>query len=350
VSRLVVLVVDECLREAEATKRTLELAGHRVETGVLGDAKLAASLDAGSWDAVVTEWSSRLQPGTKELIAALEKRRERPWVIVATNKPVAATVDAAFTAGADDYVHKPFVKEELLARLAGRSRALARAEGSHPTRTTRFRHLECWKDFERTAVRCVEDMMGREVERSKPSADFAPAHATSLILSVPHEEVEFRLMIEVEAAALEAMGEALFGGASSSAVLLDILNETANTVGGSFMRAALAENVEMTTSLPSALSLEDIPDLLARSETRTTLCLADPAGGRMTIHLTIRERGNFFVPVARLREGMVLARDLLTPAGALLLKRGTRMTSSAAQRVGAILGNDVTVEVAESAS
>ena len=71
--------------------------------------------------------------------------------------------------------------------------------------------------------------------------------------------------------------------------------------------------------------------------------------GTVTINLSValRARGNVFVPATRLAEGMVLARDLLTDTGALLLKAGARITASASSRVRSLVTADRMVEIAD---
>jgi len=369
VKRLNVLIVDETASAALATKRALSLGGHEATMTTFTAPELPQLLEK-KWDAIVVEWV-RQRPGTAELIATVRQRdrgtsiigHEDPtFLVVATAKPIESTIEAAFAAGADDFVHKPIVKEELFVRLAGLERAAARrgeqqkSSGSgaalHCVQASPYAMYPCWKTFDERAALCVTQLLDRKVGKIALAAmkGFRATQASSVLLSLPEKATEFRLIIEIEGSALEDIGRDLYGDISPG-VLLDILYEMANTVGGSFMRAGIEENMGLTTSLPSSFAVHEIRSVLEHADARTSVYLEDASGGRMAIHLTVRERRNVFVPVSRLREGMVLARDLIADeSGALLLKAGTRITTTAGERVMAILGADVTVEVADCAA
>lgn len=209
---------------------------------------------------------------------------------------------------------------------------------------------KCWRSFASSAHACIGEMLGRELEllSDRPST-FTARNAAMVTLSLPLAEVELRLAVEIEGTCLEAIGTDLLGDVFEEG-LVDIVNELANTVGGAVMRVALAEQIELTTSLPtpvdSARLLVMQTDFDATRECWIRDCRSN---GVIAMSLGIRTRRNIVVRVNALREGMVLARDLLTAAGALLLRAGTRMTSSSTERIAKALGGDFPVEIAETA-
>ena len=73
-------------------------------------------------------------------------------------------------------------------------------------------------------------------------------------------------------------------------------------------------------------------------------------GVRMRVSIGVRSRKNIRIPVTKLREGMVLAKDLLTTKGILLMKAGTRFSATQTQRVISMLGEADVVEVADAAA
>lgn len=329
-----------------AARKFLELAGYDVHTALLSDPALGSSVEKG-WDIVVTEWSPRVP----EVIEGVRRAAPRGClVLVLTNKPVPHTIGAAFAAGADDFMVKPFVREELLARVRQPPRATHVSSAMSDT-VAAFTKLECWSTFAETTANCLRDTFGREIEHIKPvESGFSASHASTLSLSLPDMNAEFKLTLETDGAAIQSISQSVFGEVTNN-VLWDVVKEMANTVGGAFMRAGLNESVQMTMSLPSEVDAPRVATLFQYIDASTSCWLRDKeSGGTIKLHLGVRSRRNVVVSVARLREGMVLAQDLTTSSGTLLLKAGTRLTSTSSERVAKILGNDYAVEVAEAAA
>lgn len=115
-----ILVVDDEVHLAALVQRGLEEAGHQVDTRLDGTSALTA-VRAGKYDAVVLDW---MLPGLDgpQVLAALRAAGDRTPVLMLTARHSVPDRVAGLEAGADDYLAKPFVFDELLARL----RALAR--------------------------------------------------------------------------------------------------------------------------------------------------------------------------------------------------------------------------------
>ena len=343
-----VLVIDESISELVTVRKFMELAGYDVHTALLSDVSLGSALEK-EWDIVVTEWS----PRTPEVIEGIREATPRGClVLVVTNKPVGLCIGPAFAAGADDFMSKPVVREELLARVKQPPRASHVTLGENES-VAAFTKLACWSSFADTTATCLRDTFGRSIDLIGPpssSRGFNPSHASSLCLSLPDANAEFRLAIEIDGAAIESISTSVFGEITNN-VLWDVVKEMANTVGGAFMRAGLNESVQMTMSIPFEVDAPRVPTIFQYIDACTTVWLRDAeSGGTIALHLGVRSRRNVVVNVARIREGMVLAQDLLTSSGTLLLKAGTRLTTTSSERVAKILGNDYAVEVADAAA
>jgi len=128
-----VLVVDGDARVSSFLDRALSAAGYRVERAADGTHALAA-FEADPPDMVLLDV---MVPGMDglELARRLRARSGVPIVLLAAGDAVDDRV-AGLDAGADDYMTKPVVVEELLARMRAlfRGRALAAAGAIASTR------------------------------------------------------------------------------------------------------------------------------------------------------------------------------------------------------------------------
>lgn len=118
-----VLVVDDDRKTAGFVRKALQAEGYAVDVLHNGDEALAAMLSA-SFDATVLDI---MLPGRDGLsvVQQLRARGNRTPVLLLSARGAVDERVQGLNAGADDYLPKPFVLEELLARV----RALARRGG-----------------------------------------------------------------------------------------------------------------------------------------------------------------------------------------------------------------------------
>jgi DNA-binding response OmpR family regulator len=81
-------------------------------------------VQAGLFDVVVMEWVTS-QPSASDLLVRLRSAEGPTHIhaIVMMTQPTASSVSAAFAAGADDLLRRPFLREELIVPLADRNRS-----------------------------------------------------------------------------------------------------------------------------------------------------------------------------------------------------------------------------------
>ncbi len=117
------LVVDDDAAVREALALVLDLSGFEVATAA-GGREAIRTLAAGSPDAVILDV---LMPGLDGLEVCRRMRAggNRTPVLMLTARAEVSERVAGLEAGADDYLAKPFAREELIARL----RALLRRTG-----------------------------------------------------------------------------------------------------------------------------------------------------------------------------------------------------------------------------
>ena len=115
-----ILIAEDEARLARFLERGLQAAGYA--TMVCGDGVLAASLARDEeFDMLLLDLGLPGQNGF-DVLRAVRGRRERIPVIVLSARDRVEDVVLALDEGADDYLTKPFVFDELLARVRARTR------------------------------------------------------------------------------------------------------------------------------------------------------------------------------------------------------------------------------------
>lgn len=112
-----VLVVEDDVDIQDIVISVLSRDGYQVLTEGNGDAGLAAALTQQP-DLVILDW---MMPGLTgvEVCRAMraDPRTKDIAILLLTSRAQEADIDQAFTAGADDYMVKPFRGRELLSRV-----------------------------------------------------------------------------------------------------------------------------------------------------------------------------------------------------------------------------------------
>ena len=109
-----VLIVEDDQAIAEVVQRMLRIDGYKTE--IAADGALALTMAAGfDPDLVILDLGLPQIDGT-EVARTLRERSDVPILMLTARDAVEAKVEG-FDAGADDYLVKPFEREELLARL-----------------------------------------------------------------------------------------------------------------------------------------------------------------------------------------------------------------------------------------
>jgi len=136
------LIVEDDKVEASFVSESLATKGFRCKRVANGEAGLlelyANSFDIAIIDVVLGDGMSGI-----ELITQMRKRKINTPVIVLSGRNLPADKIEGLNCGADDYVGKPFARDELLARVDA---VLRRSSGAKSERTLRVNDLSVCTD------------------------------------------------------------------------------------------------------------------------------------------------------------------------------------------------------------
>jgi two-component system response regulator MprA len=151
------LVVDDETAVREALALVLDLSGFEVATAA-GGREAIRTLATDSPDAVILDV---LMPGLDglEVCRRMRATGDRTPVLMLTARTEVSERVAGLEAGADDYLAKPFAREELIARLRALLRRTGWEEGGE--------RLLCFEDLELDPAAHEARRAGRELELTR---------------------------------------------------------------------------------------------------------------------------------------------------------------------------------------
>jgi CheY-like chemotaxis protein len=347
------LVVDGNKHDREVIARHLTEAGHVVECAhnAQGAARLMATLAP---DVAIIDWNLE---GAAKIVRQLRSMATcgHTYIVTMSAGRVVTDLAGAVRAGADDHFFKPILREELLFRASAMERL--------PELTKRLQHTpgaqskdkmvsvvgeRAWNEAPAVVMQDVSEMLqeAMQIVPCEGLGDFA--YGAELALTLATEELELRIAVGVGAASLKQLAGTIFGDPNApESAQRDIVREMANLAAGAIKRAALDEGAAFTIGLPFDT------DFARRRETfiaeQEFVLRGSGSATDVALRVTAITKGLTRVCVADLREGMVLARDLLNDVGNLLAPAGTRLTTSHITRLGRVLPAKAAIEVAEAA-
>jgi CheY-like chemotaxis protein len=272
-------------------------------------------------------------------------------VIEAT--PANKELSNLITAGVHDFMRRPFADVELLERVKAPERLLRWSRSVSKPCAFDFSaaldvgSLRSWRSLGSLVAEDLGEMAGQPfaVTPGWPAHLAADALCASIPMSLAGDQLELRLSLVADAAALAWLRATLLGDpAASDDAARDALRELANTAGGALKRAALGEGITLTTGIPRDDAASRFPG--------KHLCWSlklEGGAGCLAVVGEIRSRSNERILAAQLAEGMILAHDIRSEGGVLIVPAGSRLTATSANRLAAMLGPRYVLEVAPAA-
>lgn len=380
-SRARVLVVEDVDLEAKLLVRSLGDAGYSniVQKGDL--ASSIAEVDAHRPRFIVADLELPDGTGldlTKKLRAQVDG--EYVYIIMLTSHGAEASMRQAFASGVDDFIVKPYRPDELVARLragerivdlemalrtrsrelevalrridvSAAQRALAQAAKQVEAPAVGDTPLEAmaaantWVEVESVLANSLTEFFQLPFVSAPTFDDMQAPFVAEVTLTEPTKQVELALSVVVDKPtmlrlALHLMGDEELEGAQA------LILEVGNVLMGVVKTGFIANGFTFTSGLPASVDFHACRDAFHDSPTRSRMAVANGESG-VELWLRARETRNKKMRVRDLKEGLVLSEDLRDPRGVLMIKGGTRLTQSTADRLAKMVP-DLEVEVTDS--
>ncbi|MFO0725221.1 MAG: hypothetical protein U1E65_15675 [Myxococcota bacterium] len=343
-----VLVADATAAERDRSVRILAQAGHTTFIAQ-DDHGTVEAIRSETPDVVLVDPSFHPN-GTAHLISHLRSvvSDRYLYIIIAMPAGPGSDITVAFASGANDFMRKPFSKEELLARVNGLRRLNAYA-AQHGGDSKKLKghaaqidvtQLTCWRMAQEVVCEALSDMVGTKLGRSPAALTEELRYAAEAVLTLPESSTEVHVRVGLSQAAAERLSIVLLGSQPEEPGMMDMLYELTNTAAGSLKRAALSDGMSFTLGLPRPIA----PGLPGAGSIQTW-SMGREQGMAMQLSVSVLVQEVRRVRLDALHEGMVCATDVRNASGLLLAAAGTRITEAAAERLRKLLGEGFAVEV-----
>lgn len=201
-----------------------------------------------------------------------------------------------------------------------------------------------WKSFGDAFAEIAGTFLSREccsaaVQSRLPVAEVA----AGIRLASTASQAELRIAVASNAESARAIGADL--GDEDLELAGSLLQELVNLWMGATKSIFRRAEIVFTGGLPIALANADFDNYFADCvRVETVLLSCDDA--RFEVRAGLLPKKNSVIAVSSLREGMVLADDLHTDGGMLLITAGTRLSRRSVGRLTSMLPGSRTVTVA----
>ena len=343
-----ILLLNDKRTEREAMTRALPPDPYRVEA--VGDEQAAvAAVVRESPQVIVFSVPAKGGPDLVRRLKGADASGQAYLLAVFEPTPSAKDIQGILAAGAHDFMRRPVLDAELLERVKAPTRLIRWAQSVAQPAVFDFStaldvsQLRAWKSLGSLVAEDLEQIAGQPftVSAGAPKTFTQGIRSATIPMSLAGDQLEVRVSIVVDSTTLNWLKTAVLGDPSANEEATnDALREFANTAGGAIKRAALCENVILTTGLPLN---EQTPPFPSNHPCWT---LALDGGGCIVVVGEIRKRENQRVLASNLTEGMVLAHDVRNEGGILLVPAGSRLTGTSAAKLAKMLGPKFYLEVA----
>lgn len=310
-----------------------------VDDGVAAQTLLASQ----QFGLVVLDWFVPRNDGLA-LTRYLRKAGSKTRIVLLSDVGDEIARRFAFECGVDAFLPKPVDSSQLLqatgvltadALDASAPDEAATAPTAPAARNQAVAQTSAWKSLDRMICDAVRSFSGLDVRlgaqvRLGPTDCCATLRAAEAKLGL-----EIGVAVLASQASLGALTSHLIGSEEAPKEMLDdILRELVNVAGGVLKTSLTLDGMACTIGLPKSGNADIFLPFAELYGTTRRFGMAVPGMGvEMGFAIGFRSTAPVELSIRRLREDMVLVSDLRTPAGALIVPAGTRLTASMAERL-----------------
>lgn len=293
------------------------------------------------------------------------------YVIVLTSAGCDPGVESCLDAGVDDFVERPFRGEEIVARLhagerildlestlrektreletalrrieiTGTPRALARAAhgGSTipapgATPLDALLGTDTWRDVDQLLIKAMADFFQLPFAPGRRREKLREPFVAEISLSETSKQLELCLSVVFDADAMKKLGAHLLGDEDMDGAQALVL-EVANILMGTLKTAFTSHGFTFTGGIPTSETFAEARSTFDRSMVRSRMAIG-AGDSELELWLRLKEKNNTTMRGRLLREGLVVGEDVRDAQGALLVKNGSRLTQTAAERIAKLI-------------
>ena len=347
-----VILLNDQPTEREAMVRALPQESHQVEA--VGDEGSAlAAIARKAPQVIIFSVPAKGGPDLARRLRGVENAADAYLLAVLDGTPPAKELSSLISAGVHDFMRRPFSNVELLERVKAPerllrwSRSLSKPGAFDFSGALDVASLRAWRNLGRLVADDLAEMATClvTVTQGYPAHLGVEAPCATIAMSLASDQLELRLSLVADPAAAAWIRQTLLRDPEApDSAMHDALRELANTAGGALKRAALAETIILSTGIPRDESAARFPG----KHDCWSLDLS-PGSGCLGLVGEIRKHHNERISAEQLSEGMVLAHDIRSEGGVLIVAAGSRLTATSANRLAAMLGPRYFLEVAPAA-
>lgn len=329
-----VLLADDDKVSARIVSRGLEKAGFSVTVvadGLAAEQRLANE----TFDVFVTDWMMPERDGidvVRRLRARPSGSKSPPFVVVMSVLSIPSARAHAIEAGADGFLAKPFAPSAL-ARLLSAGRTQSKVAIAPVARSHAITRLAAWSALQEATRAVIEETLNAPVSVASGAVEGdAVGYAVACSMTDAEHQLELTVLLTASSSSVGEVGRLMLDDAAMD-VGQAAMGDLSDIVAGRMKSHFMGEGYTFHLAIYAEADEAKRAALQSLSVASSSVALVASGSAALSVRFFVRPNGVVEISGEELFEGILLAADLVTDLGALLLPAGTRLTTSAIKRV-----------------